>query len=56
MRRLETERKARVEAKIREAKIREVEVDEIVERFKALPTIGPMLTDDDLYDEWGLPK
>jgi hypothetical protein len=31
-------------------------VDEIVKRFAALPIIGPMLTDDDLYDEEGLPR
>jgi hypothetical protein len=31
-------------------------IDEIVARFNALPTVGPMLTDDDLYDELGLPK
>ena len=28
----------------------------IVERFNALPVVGPLLTDDDLYDEDGLPK
>ncbi len=32
------------------------QVDEIVEHFNALPTVGPLLTDDDLYDELGLPK
>ncbi|HEX5775838.1 MAG TPA: type II toxin-antitoxin system VapB family antitoxin [Caulobacteraceae bacterium] len=31
-------------------------VREIVERFKALPKVGPMLTDEDLYDEDGLPR
>jgi hypothetical protein len=42
---------------------REVEVQrrlaavrDIVERFNALPVVGPLLTDDDLYDEDGLPK
>ena len=32
------------------------EVRAIVARFNAAPTVGPMLTDDDLYDEEGLPK
>jgi hypothetical protein len=31
-------------------------IDEIVRRFNALPVTGPLLTDDDLYDEAGLPK
>ena len=31
-------------------------VEEIVERVRNLPKIGPMLTDDDLYDELGLPR
>jgi len=31
-------------------------VEEAVRRFNALPIIGPLLTDDDLYDEDGLPK
>lgn len=31
-------------------------IDEIVQQFQALPIVGPMLTDDDLYDEDGLPK
>ena len=30
--------------------------EETVRRFQALPIIGPLLTDDDLYDEDGLPK
>ena len=29
---------------------------ETVRRFQALPIVGPLLTDDDLYDEHGLPK
>lgn len=29
---------------------------ETVRRFQALPIIGPLPTDDDLYDEDGLPK
>ena len=31
-------------------------IREIVEAFHRLPRVGPMLTDDDLYDENGLPK
>ncbi|MDB5429861.1 MAG: hypothetical protein JWP35_977 [Caulobacter sp.] len=31
-------------------------VMEIVAQFNALPSVGPILTDDDLYDEDGLPK
>lgn len=31
-------------------------VRRIVEEFKALPKTGRTLTDDDLYDEFGLPK
>lgn len=31
-------------------------IQDAVERFNALPVIGPLLTDDDLYDEDGLPK
>lgn len=30
-------------------------VDATVKRFNALPVVGPMLTDADLYDEDGLP-
>lgn len=42
----------------READIaeRRREVEEAVRRFQALPIIGPLLTDDDFYDEDGLPK
>jgi hypothetical protein len=29
---------------------------DIVARFNALPVVGPLLTDEDLYDEEGLPK
>ena len=29
---------------------------ETIGRFQALPIIGPLLTDEDLYDEHGLPK
>ncbi len=31
-------------------------VRRLVEEFQRLPTEGPPLTDDDLYDEDGLPK
>ena len=30
--------------------------EEIVRHFQSLPIIGTLLTDDDLYDEDGLPK
>jgi hypothetical protein len=31
-------------------------VEDAVRRFEQAPTIGPMLSDDDLYDEFGLPR
>jgi hypothetical protein len=31
-------------------------IRDAVERFNALPVVGSLLTDDDLYDEDGLPK
>ena len=31
-------------------------VNEIVREFNALPVLGPLLTDDDIYDEDGFPK
>ncbi|MCU1326055.1 MAG: hypothetical protein JWN34_1425 [Bryobacterales bacterium] len=31
-------------------------IREIQRRVAALPNVGPLLTDDDLYDEHGLPK
>jgi len=31
-------------------------VEEIVAHFNSLPVVGPLLTDDDFYDEDGLPK
>jgi len=31
-------------------------VQEIVREFNSLPVVGPLLNDDDLYDEDGLPK
>jgi len=48
-RRFEAERAADIDRR-RQA------VEEAVRRFNALPIVGPLLTDDDLYDEDGLPK
>ncbi len=31
-------------------------IEDAVARFNALPVLGPLLTDDDLYDEDGFPK
>jgi len=31
-------------------------IEEAVRRFNALPIVGPLLSDDDMYDEDGLPK
>jgi len=31
-------------------------IEEIVTHFNSLPIVGPLLTDDDFYDEDGLPK
>jgi hypothetical protein len=31
-------------------------IDDAVARFNALPVVGPLLTDDDLYDVDGFPK
>ena len=31
-------------------------IDAVVEKIQRLPRIGPGLTDDDLYDQDGLPK
>jgi hypothetical protein len=31
-------------------------IREIVEHFRSLPTVGPPLTDEDLYDEDGMPR
>lgn len=47
--RLDAAREAEVQRKI-------AAVEDIVRRFNALPTVGPLLTDDDLYDEDGFPK
>ena len=35
---------------------RRAAVEATIARIRALPDIGPRLTDDDLYDEDGLPK
>lgn len=35
---------------------RRARIEEIIARLAALPNVGPLLTDDDLYDEDGLPK
>jgi len=42
----------------REAEIerKRAEVEKIVRRFNARPKTGEMLTDEDLYDEDGLPR
>jgi hypothetical protein len=47
--RLASDEEARVQDRLRI-------IRESVERFNALPIVGPLLTDDDLYDEDGLPK
>jgi len=45
-----------VQAKDAEIERRIAAARETVRRFQALPIVGPLLTDDDLYDEHGLPK
>lgn len=51
------EREARaIGAREAEIQRRMAAVDEIVREFNALPIMGPLLTDDDIYDEDGLPK
>ncbi|CAN7260691.1 type II toxin-antitoxin system VapB family antitoxin [Caulobacter sp. LjRoot300] len=35
---------------------KDAEIEGILRRFRALPRTGPLLGDDDLYDEDGLPK
>lgn len=47
--RLVANREAQIQAKL-------AAVEEIVREFNALPVLGPPLTDDDIYDEDGLPK
>ncbi|HEY1426934.1 MAG TPA: type II toxin-antitoxin system VapB family antitoxin [Caulobacteraceae bacterium] len=49
LRRLEGVDEAEVQRRLRA-------VDDIVRRFNALPVVGPLLTDDDLYDDDGFPK
>lgn len=51
------EREIRTEA-VREADIQRkiAAAEAIVSHFQTLPIIGPLLTDDDFYDEDGLPK
>ncbi|QYF87719.1 type II toxin-antitoxin system VapB family antitoxin [Brevundimonas sp. PAMC22021] len=49
------------EARINEARQAEINrkiaaAKQIIAEFNALPIVGPMLTDDDIYDEDGLPK
>lgn len=41
---------------VRSPEERRREVDRIIAEFRALPKTGQTLTDDDLYDEYGLPK
>lgn len=47
--RADAAKEAEVQRKIAAAK-------RIIAEFNALPIVGPLLTDDDLYDEDGLPK
>lgn len=47
--RLVAKRETEIQAKL-------AAVEEIVSHFNSLPIFGPLLTDDDLYDEDGLPK
>lgn len=47
--RLVARREAEIEAKL-------AAVEKIVAHFNSLPIVGPLLTDDDFYDEDGLPK
>jgi len=53
VRRRLAEEQAKDHARIAE---RRQAIDEILARVDKLPRIGPPLTDDDLYDEDGLPK
>lgn len=39
-----------------DVEIRRREIRRLVDEFNALPKVGPMLTDEDLYDQDGLPK
>jgi hypothetical protein len=49
LRRLEAMKEAEVQRKL-------AAVKRLVDEFNALPVIGPLLTDEDLYDENGFPK
>ena len=51
---IQLERQRRLHSGELERKLQEVR--RIVEAFNALPVVGPMLTDDDLYDEDGMPR
>ena len=51
---LQLEREKRAKAAGIEQKVEDVL--RIAEEFRRLPKVGPMLTDDDLYDDDGLPK
>lgn len=31
-------------------------IHEVAEKFRDLPIVGPLITDDDIYDEDGMPK
>ena len=42
--------------RVRSPEDRRREVDRLLAEFRALPKTGETLTDDDLYDEYGLPK
>ncbi len=42
--------------RMREIESRRRDVRRLVDEFHKLPRLGPPLTDDDLYDEDGLPK
>ena len=49
---LEVERERRTS----DVETRRREVRRLVEELHKLPRVGPLLTDDDLYDEDGLPR
>jgi hypothetical protein len=47
--RLSSRREAEIQRRMEAAR-------KIIAEFNALPVVGPLLTDDDLYDEDGFPK
>jgi hypothetical protein len=49
---LERERRSKALARERQNR----EIDALIKRVKQLPIVGPELTDDDLYDEDGMPR